>query len=397
MAKPAPLGGSLITRTSVLTALLTVIMVVLLIYRLIFGLGAVTNLSNGYGFGIWIAYDDYISSAFACGGFAMAVLCYAFNGWTYHPLVRPALVASAFGYSLAGAAVMFDVGRYWNAWHLFVPGWVNPHSFLPQAAICIGAFCMVLWVEVAPAVAERFGSVETQRKINKAMFVFMALGMLLATMHQSALGSMMIAPGYLVHPLWQTNLLPLLNVSSALCMGYSIVIFEGSLVTAVYKRPSKVPLLSKISRLVVGLCVFWLAVRWVDLGIEGKLGLVMTSGKYSAFFLIENLLFLLPIILLASQRNRFNAQILFVAAVLMLLAGSLYRLDLVLIAYGRPGWHYFPSVAEIMITVGFVALEILGYIVFVKVFPILANGYSAHGKGTPNVQRAPSVAATTNE
>jgi Ni/Fe-hydrogenase subunit HybB-like protein len=127
------------------------------------------------------------------------------------------------------------------------------------------------------------------------------------------------------------------------------------------------------------------------------LRLVFTSGKYSVFFIVENLLFLLPIILLLSQKNRVNPQILFVAAVSMLLAGALYRLDLVLIAYGRPGWHYFPSVGEILITVGFVALEILGYIVCVKLFPVLSSHHPAHGKGSHTVPRAPSVAATTNE
>ena len=36
-----------------------------------------------------------------------------------------------------------------------------------------------------------------------------------------------------------------------------------------------------------------------------------------------------------------------------------------------PNWSYFPSVGEILITVGLVAGEIMLYILIVKIFPIL--------------------------
>jgi Ni/Fe-hydrogenase subunit HybB-like protein len=57
---------------------------------------------------------------------------------------------------------------------------------------------------------------------------------------------------------------------------------------------------------------------------------------------------------------------------LFMLAGSLYRFDTYLVAFS-PGaqWSYFPSVTEILVTVGLIAGEIMLYIVIVKVFPIL--------------------------
>ena len=36
-----------------------------------------------------------------------------------------------------------------------------------------------------------------------------------------------------------------------------------------------------------------------------------------------------------------------------------------------PGYSYFPSVPEIMITLGIIAIEILGYIYFVKKLPVM--------------------------
>ena len=53
-------------------------------------------------------------------------------------------------------------------------------------------------------------------------------------------------------------------------------------------------------------------------------------------------------------------------------SGSLYRFDTYLVAF-RPGshWSYFPSVSEILVTVGLVSGELLAFILIVKLFPIL--------------------------
>ena len=55
-----------------------------------------------------------------------------------------------------------------------------------------------------------------------------------------------------------------------------------------------------------------------------------------------------------------------------MLAGFLLRIDSYLVGYETgPGWHYFPSVTEIMVTIGMIAMEVLGYIVLVRYLPIM--------------------------
>jgi Ni/Fe-hydrogenase subunit HybB-like protein len=57
----------------------------------------------------------------------------------------------------------------------------------------------------------------------------------------------------------------------------------------------------------------------------------------------------------------------------MLLNGVLYRLNCYLIGY-QPvgsGWNYFPSMGEIIVTLGIFSLEIILYLVFVKQLPVL--------------------------
>ena len=116
-----PIGGEIFTKPFKVLMAFALFAAVLVVIRLIYGLGAVTNLSDGYPWGIWITYDVVAGTAIACGGYAMAILVYVINKGEYHPLVRPALLASMFGYTLAGVSVMFDIGRYWQAYNLFLP------------------------------------------------------------------------------------------------------------------------------------------------------------------------------------------------------------------------------------------------------------------------------------
>lgn len=89
--------------------------------RFLLGLGAVTNLNAGYPWGIWVVVDVVIGSAVGCGGFAMALMVYLFNKGGYSPLMRPALLSGLLGYTLSAAAVVIDLGRYWQFYNLLLP------------------------------------------------------------------------------------------------------------------------------------------------------------------------------------------------------------------------------------------------------------------------------------
>ncbi len=70
----------------------------LIVKRLVFGLGSVSRPERRLSVQ-WIAFDLLIGTGFPCGSWALAWAVYINRG-QYHPLVRPALLASLFGYSL---------------------------------------------------------------------------------------------------------------------------------------------------------------------------------------------------------------------------------------------------------------------------------------------------------
>ena len=121
-----------------------------------------------------------------------------------------------------------------------------------------------------------------------------------------------------------------------------------------------------------GVLIAYLAVRIVDLLVRGALGYMFQANIEAFMFWVEMALFIAPLVLLAKPGARLQPARLFVAASCLLLAGFILRINSFLVGYETgAGWHYFPSVPEIMVSVGMIALEILGYIVFVRYLPIL--------------------------
>jgi Ni/Fe-hydrogenase subunit HybB-like protein/Fe-S-cluster-containing dehydrogenase component len=382
-ARSEPVGTKILTWPFGILATLAVVGVVGILYRMLMGLGPATNLSDGYPMGIWIAFDVVTGTALACGGYAVALLVYLLNRGTYHPLVRAAIVTSALGYTLGGLSVLIDIGRWWNFYKipLGYQHW-NFNSILLEVALCIMLYTMVLWIEISPAFLEKWResrtgwlkrfAVAASPKVERAMPYLIAAGLVLPTMHQSSLGSLMLLAGDKLHPLWHTPLLPALFLVSCIAMGYAAVSLESLISSRVFDRPRETPMLRALAGPISFVLLAYVALRTVDIVARGKLGLVMEWDAWSFLFMAEMLLFSLPAIGLLLERHRASPGFLLTVGVSVVLAGALYRFSTFLIAF-NPGaeWSYFPSMIEIMVTVGLVSAEILAYIVIVKKFPIL--------------------------
>jgi Ni/Fe-hydrogenase subunit HybB-like protein len=371
-APPAPVGGNLINPATFTSGIFIAIMIAILITRFIFGLGAVTNLNDGYPWGIWVVFDVLIGSAFACGGFSVAMLVYIFNRGEYHPLVRPALLASLFGYTLAGVGVLFDLGRFWNFWHILWPTYANPNSVMFEVALCISLYIIVMWIEFSPVFLEKLGMKKPLQKLSKVMFAFIALGTLLPMMHQSSLGTLLVVMGQQVNPLWQTPVVPLLYLLSAITIGYGVILFESCIAAAAYRREIEVHLLNPMAKIMLGVLAAYLAVRVGDLTVRGAFGHAFAPSLEAFFFWLEMALFVLPFWLVGTANARRNPARLFLAGISLMLGGVFLRVNGFLIGYDTgPGWHYFPSIAEMLVTIGMFSVEVFGYSIITRRFPVL--------------------------
>jgi Ni/Fe-hydrogenase subunit HybB-like protein len=382
-----PIGGRLFTPFFVLMLALGGIALALVAWRLFQGVGAISNLTDYYTWGIWKPINVVAVTGIGAGAYGVGLLTYIMNKGKYHPLVRQSVLVGALAYSMGGASVMNDLGRWWGSVFLFWPFWWNLNSILLEVAICVITYVAVLWVEVAPAILERWaaeGSPWAKRlaarihaPLKKALPFIIALAMLLPTMHQSSLGSLYLMAPTKVFPLWYTGWLPFLFLVSCLIMGYGSVaaveILAGTVLSRRY-RPH-MELLGGIARVAGWLSLFYVAVRLADLAVSGRILYAFTLNWRVPFFWAEMALFTAAGILFLTRRVRTDRGRLFISATIALLAGALYRIDTYLVAYSpAPGAIYFPSVGEIMVSVGLSALCVAVYLFLVKKFPILALG-----------------------
>jgi Ni/Fe-hydrogenase subunit HybB-like protein len=368
----APVGGKIITKVTVALAAIAALGFGVMVYRFVYGLGAATNLNQGYPWGLWIAWDDVVGTALGCGGFATALMVFVMNRGEYHPLVRPAVLAALLGYMMAGISVVADLGRWWSAWHMFWPSYAQTSSVLFQVAICIGAYCGVAMIELAPAVLERFHRVRLLKWLNQVLFIVVALGVLFPVLHQSSMGSLLIIFGPQIHPLYQTAWLPLFYVVSALGMGFAAVTIEGAISSSGLKRPFEKEILGRLLRIGRWVMGAFIVMRFADLAWRGALHYAFEPTLVAAMFWLETALFSVPLWLLAKQAQASKARLIFYAAMAMALGGVVYRFSSYLVAYETgAGWRYFPSLGEMAVTVGLIAAEVLAVILAVRLLPIL--------------------------
>jgi Ni/Fe-hydrogenase subunit HybB-like protein len=383
---PRPLRRPMLNPVTLFFGAVAVVGAMLLAWRFMNGVGSVSHLNDGYPWGIWIAFDVVVGTALATGGYATAILVYVLNKGKFHPLVRSAMLTSALGYTLGAAGVVIDLGRFWNVWKIpvFIWHW-NTSSILLEVAICILLYMLVLWIEVSPVFLEQWKTsrrpklaafaTAAEPKLKKALPWVIALGLLLPTMHQSSLGSLMLLAGQKVHPLWSTPLLPLLFLLSCVGMGYAIVVVESILSTRAFGTADETEMLAGLATPVVWTLFLYAWIRVIDVVARGRLPLVLKGDWHSFLFLFELACFTAPMLMLVGRKGRLDPGRLFRAAVLIVFAGSLYRFSTFLIAYNPGhGWRYFASVPEMLITAGLISGEVLTYVLVVNHFPILAGG-----------------------
>src|SRR3990167_3480511 len=144
-------------RLSIGTLALAAIAVVgigLALYRFFSGIGAVSNLNQGYPWGFWIGADVLAGIPLAAGGFVVAGLMHMFGGERYHPLVRPTILTAFLGYLLFVGALMVDLGRPWTIWHMIV--YWHHESPMFEVGWCVMMYTTILFMEFLPVVFERY-------------------------------------------------------------------------------------------------------------------------------------------------------------------------------------------------------------------------------------------------
>ena len=209
-------------------AALAVLVFVAAIIRFVLGLGATTNLSDIYPWGLWLAFDVFLIP-FSAGAFTLAATVYIFNLKVYRPVLRPAVLTGLLGYASVLAILVIDLGRPDRFWH-FLVFW-NPHSPLFEVSWCILLYTTVLVLEFSPSILERLNLEKPLRLVKALTIPLVIAGVTLSTLHQSSLGSLFLVMSTRLHDLWHTPFLPAFFLVSSMAGGLAMVIFVSLIST----------------------------------------------------------------------------------------------------------------------------------------------------------------------
>ena len=363
--------GTLILTTFVILGL------ALIIYRFIYGLGAVSNMNDGRPWGFWISFDLYCGVALAAGGFTLAGWVYVFNREKYHAVARPAVLTAFLGYTLVILSLLVDLGQPWYIWHAII--YWNIHSPLFEVAICVMTYTAVLALEFSPAVFERLHWKIPLRIIRMIQIPLVIMGVVLSTLHQSSLGSMLLMMPETLHPLWYTPILPILFLTSAIAVGPSMVIFETTLSTKAFGHKLPMDILSGLAKAIPYILGIYLLIKLVDLMARGDIGLIFSAYPQNLLWWGEIIIgVILPMILLSRPKIRLNRSGVFWSAVLVVVGLMFNRFNVSMLAMAiRPGYEYTPHWMEVAISAGLVADAVMVIWLAYRLLPMNHQGEHA--------------------
>ncbi|HOT98465.1 MAG TPA: polysulfide reductase NrfD, partial [bacterium] len=293
-----------------------------------------------------------------------------FNLKEYKPIARSTILTAFLGYVLVITALMFDLGKPYNVWHVIVM-W-NPHSVMFEVGWCVMLYTTVLFLEFLPVVFERFRLERWQRRFQTITVPLVIVGVLLSTLHQSSLGTLYVLVASKLHPLWYSGLLPLFFFISAIAGGLAMVIFESYLSARAFGKELEHSLLANISRVIAVVIGIYLVLRLQDLSSRSALRYIFDGSAESLYFLVEILLgFVTPMLLFFSARVRASKAWLFFGAVLVLFGFIMNRLNVAITGMTRySGVEYLPSWMELAVTMSVVAAGLVAFRFAVKFLPI---------------------------
>ncbi|MDR1925025.1 MAG: Ni/Fe-hydrogenase cytochrome b subunit [Planctomycetaceae bacterium] len=360
-----------VTPIRVLLMFFALVGLFIMLLRFVFGLQFVTNLDDSCPWGFWIAFDVMCGVALAGGGYGMALLVYVLHIDYLRPVVRGAMLTSLIGYLLVMVGLFLDIGRWFNFWCPIV-SW-GYESVLFEVFWCISAYTIVQVLEFCEVVTERFFC-GFHKYFVRMMPMLVIVGIAIPTMHQASLGELYVLLEGRLHPLWWSPIIFLFFLLSSFFVGPAMIMIETAIAAFSFKHVVSIGVLQRLSRIGGVSMIIYLVLRFGDLFLRDKLGFVFEMSFASAAFWVEVVVGLvLPLVIIFSplSKSRFW---LVVYGVMASFGVFLNRLNVVITGMsGDMGSNYYPSICEILVSVGLVSIGLLAYFFVCENFKIVED------------------------
>lgn len=361
----------------------TIVMVVLIIigaaiagYRMLFGLGAATNMNDGYPWAFWLGLDVLGGVAMAAGGFIIACAVYIFNWKKYYVIVRPAILTAFLGYLMAVAAIFLGIGHPFRLPNpMLMWQW---HSVMWVVAMHVIFYTATLALEFSPMVLEKLGWHKTLKAVNKIMVGAVIFGVMLSTLHQASLGAVFLIAPSKMSPLWWSEVMPYHFLISAVAMGLSMVSFEAMLSKKFLHHSVDNEVFYGLARGCLIVLSFYLVVKLYQWFVHAGIGAAFNGTIEANMFLLEMLIgVIIPIVILSIKKYRTNVNIIFKVNIIVIAGVMLNRMNVCLFSMEQfnmwKGFSYTPSWMEFMVSLGIISLGVLLFKMSAKYLPLFSH------------------------
>ena len=356
--------GKLLTPFNIISIPIILLGAVILVIRFTQGLGAVTNLSQDFPWGIWKGFNVITGVAFAGGAYVITFVVYIMKVDKYKPIARVTVLNGLLAYIFYAGALILELGRPWNIFNPIIGNDFGYSSVLFLISWHFLLYMIAEFIEFSPAIAEWLGKERLRKFLHYMTLGAVIFGFSLSTLHQSGLGALFLMAKPKIHPLWYSEFIPILFFVSSIFAGLAMVIIEGTISRRVLKGrigPDQASFEKIIFGLARGAAITLFVYYFFKLLIflhEGYWDHLLTG--WGAWYLLEVVgLVLVPCVLFAfAVRNRSLGMVRF-AAVLTLLGILMNRLNVSLIAFNwQAPVHYTPTWMEVIVSIAIILAEI---------------------------------------
>jgi Ni/Fe-hydrogenase subunit HybB-like protein len=369
----------LIAPLNIIAALVILVGLPLIVMRYVLGLGAVTHASNDQPWGLFLGWGLFCGVPLASTGFLMASAVYLFGLKQYYPLLRPAVLTGFIGYLFAVIYLLVDLGIPWRLpYPMFRSFGTGSVMFL--VAWHVALYLSTQFVEFCPAVFEWVGAERFRRWALSVTIGATIFGVILSTLHQSALGALFLLAPAKLHPLWYSPYLPLLFFVSSIFAGLSMIIVESTVISRLLPQRMAPENQRALDGLTLGLgkgaalvLITYFALRMVALAHGHHWDLL--SSNYGVWFLIELIGFvLLPCFLFVVGVRNASVRVVRFAACFAILGVIANRFTVCMFAFNweLPHRIFFPW-KEVLVVATIGTIEILVYRWIVNRLPVHRN------------------------
>ena len=148
-------------------------------------------------------------------------------------------------------------------------------------------YTTVLALEFSPILFEALGWKVPLKIIRRITIPLVVLGIMLSTLHQSTLGTMLTIMPYRINPLWYSGFMPFYFFLTAIGAGLAMTVFETYHSARTYQQKFELGIVARLTKGIPYVLGIYFVIRIGELFISGNYVYLLQEPWPTFLFLIE--------------------------------------------------------------------------------------------------------------